>query len=85
MEQNSYLADEELLQAYLTMPKEQREVRFADTARAAELIDRSQRTIQYWIEIGAIQAVAIGSKYKVDLDSLKEYLKKLRADRRFNG
>jgi excisionase family DNA binding protein len=69
-------SDEELLMMYLSMPKKERGELFADTARAAELTDLSQRTIQFWIETGAIRAIPIGKKYQVYLESLGDYLKK---------
>ena len=72
----AYLTDEELMELYLAMPPGQRDKMFADTARAAEITGLTQRTIQFWIEIGAIQAVAIGRKYRVSLESLTGYLKK---------
>jgi excisionase family DNA binding protein len=67
--------DEDLLKMYLKLPKKERRDLFADTARAAELTDLSQRTIQFWIETGAIRALSIGKKYQVYLESLDEYLK----------
>lgn len=69
------LTDEELLELYLSLPKEQREKRFIDTAQAAEITGLSVRTMQSWIESGVVRAVHIGKKYQVDLDSLREYLK----------
>jgi len=69
------LSDEDLLELYLSLSKEQREKRFADTMRAAEITGLSIRTIQFWIENGLVRAVTIGRKYKVDLVSLKEFLK----------
>lgn len=70
------ISEEELLQLYLSLPRQLRGKRFADTASAAELTNLSQRTIQFWIETGAIRAVSIGKKYQVDLDSLVDYLKR---------
>ena len=67
--------DEELLKMYLKLPKKERSELFADTARAAELTNLSQRTIQLWIETGAIRAIPIGKKYQVYLESLGDYLK----------
>lgn len=64
-----------LLEMYLTLPHKQREQRFADTASAAKITGLTQRTIQLWIEFGAIRAIPIGRKYKIDLDSLKAYLR----------
>lgn len=79
---NSSLTTEEsegeggdLLDMYLTLPHKQREQRFADTASAARITGLTQRTIQLWIEFGAIRAIPIGRKYKIDLESLKDYLK----------
>lgn len=69
------LTDEELLDFYLSLPKEQRDENFVETAGAAEIVGLSQRTIQWWIEIGAIRAIFLGGKYKVCLTSLKEYLR----------
>lgn len=68
--------EEDLLELYLTLPKEQREKRFSDTARAAEITGLSIRTIQFWIESGLVQAVNVGRKYRVDLLSLREHLKR---------
>jgi excisionase family DNA binding protein len=65
----------DLLEMYLTLPHKQREQRFADTASAAKITGLTQRTIQLWIEFGAIRAIPIGRKYKIDLESLKAYLK----------
>ena len=66
--------EEDLLRLYLRLPRKERRDLFADTARAAELTDLSQRTIQLWIETGAIRAVSIGRKYWVYLESLDDYL-----------
>lgn len=67
--------DLDLLRLYLKLHKTERGEIFADTARAAELTDLSQRTIQFWIETGAIRAVSIGKKYQVYLRSLDDYLR----------
>lgn len=66
--------NEELLEIYLSLPKERRDARFADTARAAELVGISQRTIQLWAEKDKIRAIYIGGKLKVDLNSVKAHL-----------
>ena len=63
-----------MLELYLSLPKPDRQERFVDTAGAAEITGLSRRTIQFWIEIGAIQAVLIGRRYQIDLHSLKDYL-----------
>jgi excisionase family DNA binding protein len=66
--------DEELLELYLTLPRKKREERFISTAQTAELTGLSVRTIQFWIESGLVRAVSVGKKYRVDTDSLREYL-----------
>lgn len=53
----------------------QRDKRFASTARVAAIVGASQRAIQWWIKVGAIRAVRVGSRHKVSVDSLKAYLK----------
>jgi len=67
--------NEELLELYLSMPRRQREERFADTAQAAEITGLSVRTIQSWIESGVVRAIPVGKKYRVDITSLRGYLK----------
>jgi excisionase family DNA binding protein len=69
------LDGELLLEYYLSLPKNRRDQEFAETARAAEIAELSQRTIQLWIEMGSIQAIFIGGKYKILLESMKTYLK----------
>jgi excisionase family DNA binding protein len=71
----SNLTDEELLELYLSLPPKRRAESFIDTAHAAEITGVSVRSIQLWIEIGAVRAIAVGGKYRVVLDSLKAYLK----------
>ena len=73
--QESDSDSDDLLDVYLSLPHKQREQRFADTASAARITGLTQRTIQLWIEFGAIRAIPIGRKYKIDLESLKAYLK----------
>jgi excisionase family DNA binding protein len=70
------VTNHELLISFLSLTREQREVKFADTAHVAQMTGLTQRTIQFWIEIGAIQAVPIGRKYQISLESLQEYLAK---------
>lgn len=66
----------ELLRTYLSLPKQQREEKFADTAHVAQMTGLTQRTIQFWIEIGVIEGVRVGGKYQVSLEFLQEYLEK---------
>jgi len=66
---------EKLLELYLALPVRKRHEEFAGTAQVAEMTCLSQRTIQFWIETGAIQAICVGKKYQVYLSSLREYLK----------
>jgi len=67
--------DEQLLDLYLSLPEAQRQERFVSTLRAARFVGLSQRTMQLWIECGTIQAVTVGRKYLVDLQSVKKELK----------
>jgi excisionase family DNA binding protein len=76
--QNPYaqVGDDELLRLYLTLSPTERDQRFVDTARAAQIVGLSRRTIQLWVEIGSIRALPIGRKYKVDLNSIKDFLER---------
>jgi len=65
-----------LLEQYLAMPQMLRNQKFPSTALAAAFVGIPQRTIQYWIEIGEIEAVYLGKKWRVNIDSLIEFLKK---------
>ena len=67
--------EDQLLDLYLSLPVRERDQRFVCTKCAAESTGLSVRTIQFWIECGYVQAIFIGRKYRVDLDSLREYLK----------
>ena len=69
------LSDEELLDLYLGLPGKDRDGLFAATARAAEIVGLSQRTIQMWIEIGVLRAILLGGKYKICLRSLRDFLR----------
>ena len=61
---------EHLLQLYLSLPADRREQMFPGTMRAAKLVGLSRRTIQFWVEIGKVEAISVGRKYKVHLESL---------------
>ena len=74
--------DHELLEQYLALSAENRDQKFPNTAYAAHMVGLSRRTIQFWVEIGAVRAVLIGRKYRVSIDSLRDYLKR-RADERW--
>jgi excisionase family DNA binding protein len=63
-----------LLNLYLATPSKQREEEFVSTARAAEVVGVSQRTIQHWIDFGDVSAIRIGKTYRVSRDSLLEFL-----------
>ena len=69
------MADQQLLNLYLTLSPKERSVRFGSTAHCAELVGVSQPTILLWIDSGMIHAVSIGKKYQVDLASVVEFLK----------
>ncbi|HMB53825.1 MAG TPA: helix-turn-helix domain-containing protein [Thermoanaerobaculia bacterium] len=72
---DEWRADEtELIDAYLELPPPVRERRFLDTARAAELVGVSRRTIQLWIDCGAIRALRVGRRHMVLLSTLRSYL-----------
>ena len=68
--------DDQLLDFYLSLSKQQREHKFIDTTCAAEITGLSKRTIQFWIDCGFVRALNIGRKYRIDRDSLREYLTK---------
>ena len=68
------LTDRELLKLYLGAADQERNKLFADTGRAASLTGLSRRTIQFWVETGAIRAIAIGRRYKIYLPNLTWYL-----------
>lgn len=68
------LTDTELLDFYLSLPPMLRAEKFVDTSRAAQITGVSIRTIQLWIESGAVRALVIGRKYRVVLDSLRAHL-----------
>ena len=73
--------NQNLLEDYLALPKKHRDQKFPSTASAATMIGISQRTVQFWVEIGEVEAVFIGRKCRVSIDSLREYLRR-RADER---
>lgn len=68
------LEDAELLSLYLSLPQASREKVFISTVQASEITGVSMRTIQLWIESGAVRAITIGSKYRIVFESLKAYL-----------
>lgn len=68
--------DAELLNLYLSLSPAAREKIFIDTAQAARITGVSVRTIQLWIESGAVRAILVGSKYRIVLDSLKAHLER---------
>lgn len=69
------LTDTELLDFYLSLPPSLRAEKFVTTSQAAQITGVSIRTIQLWIESGAVRAIVIGRKYRVVLDSLRVHLK----------
>jgi len=68
------LTDTELLSLYLSLAPAPREKAFINTAHAAEITGVSMRTIQLWIESGAVRAIVIGRKYRIVLESLRAHL-----------
>lgn len=68
------LTDAELLSLFLSLPPGPREKTFINTSHAAEITGVSMRTIQLWIESGAVRAIVIGRKYRIVLESLRAHL-----------
>lgn len=68
------LTDSDLLKLYLAASDQERIQLFADTGRASDLTGLSRRTIQFWVETGAVRAIAIGRRYEVYLPNLTWYL-----------
>jgi hypothetical protein len=73
--QPSITPTEELLERYLALAGENRDQAFLSTAGAAELTGKARRTIQFWVEIGVVEAVFIGNRCWISVDSLKRYLR----------
>jgi excisionase family DNA binding protein len=61
---------EYLIRLYLSLPADRREQMFPGTTRAAKLVGIPRRTIQFWVEIGKVEAICVGRKYKVHFESL---------------
>lgn len=76
------MTDEELLDLFLRMPIRIRDQQFIDTAKAAEIAGVTQRTIQIWIECRLIRAIRIRKRYRVNRDTLIDYLKRQLAGHR---
>jgi len=70
------LTDVELLGLYLSLSPTSRAEIFVGSAEAAKITGVSVRTIQLWIECGAVRAIVIGRKYKIVLDSLRAHLER---------
>lgn|SRR5262249_2509247 len=68
-------SDDELLQSYLDLPAEERDARFADVSRAAQIVGLSPRTIQRWAKHRHIQAIFIAERYRIEIESLCNYIK----------
>lgn len=65
----------DLLAYYLSLLPAKRNELFLDTASAAERVGVSQRTIQAWIDAGFINAVPVGRKFRVFVESLLNYVR----------
>ncbi|MCI0339240.1 MAG: sigma-70 family RNA polymerase sigma factor [Acidobacteria bacterium] len=59
----------------MTLSENQRDQEFPNIESAAKPTGLSRRTIQFWVEIGAVEAIFVGGKCRVNFDSLKTYLK----------
>ncbi|HEY6331461.1 MAG TPA: helix-turn-helix domain-containing protein [Blastocatellia bacterium] len=68
--------EDRLLDIYLSLSPALRAQRFADTSRAAQMAGVTPRAIQQWVAAGAVQACLVGKRYRVDLESLRKYLKR---------
>lgn len=69
-------AHDQLLERYMALSEEQRKEEFFDTESAAATAGLSRRTIQYWADIGAVEAVFIGRKWWISVESLRDYIKR---------
>ncbi|HEY6329435.1 MAG TPA: helix-turn-helix domain-containing protein [Blastocatellia bacterium] len=74
------LEEGQLLELYLSLNPVQRAARFADTAQAAEMTGVTRRAIQQWVATGTIRGILVGKKYRIDLESLRLYLKQRACD-----
>jgi hypothetical protein len=74
--QPSITAPEDLLERYLALAADDRHREFLSTTGAAEFTGKARRTIQFWVEIGVVEAVFIGNRCWISVDSLKKYLKR---------
>lgn len=72
----------ELLHLYMSLQREQRDALFAGTARAARITGVARRTVQFWVESGYIEAIVIGRKYKISLESLRLFMRSRQSDDR---
>jgi excisionase family DNA binding protein len=64
----------DLVELFWSLPPAERAKQFIGTANAAQQLGISRRTVQTWIELGAVSAVKVGRTYRVFLPSLKTML-----------
>jgi hypothetical protein len=74
--ESGWQSDEELLQHYLDLPAAERDLQFADVLRAAQLTGLSPRTIQRWAKHRCIRAILIAERYRIEIESLYNYIKR---------
>jgi hypothetical protein len=74
--ESGWRGNEELLQHYLDLSAEERDMQFADVVRAAQLAGLSPRTIQRWAKHRHIRAVLVAERYRIEIKSLYNYIKK---------
>jgi hypothetical protein len=74
--ESDWRSDEELLQQYLDLSVAERDLQFADVLRAAQLTGISPRTIQRWAKHRCIRAVLIAERYRIEIESLYNYIKR---------
>jgi excisionase family DNA binding protein len=61
---------------YCSLSPQQRAQLFLSTAEVAAKYGIAQRTVQDWINNGLIDAVKVGKKYQVKLQSVEDYLQR---------
>jgi hypothetical protein len=64
-----------LIDYYFELSDSQRKKYFLDTYDLAKKYGIAQRTVQEWINLGRIEAVLVGKKYKVYLPSFESHIR----------
>lgn len=66
---------DQLVELYFSLSIRERSQQFVNTANSAEILGVSQRTVQYWIEIGELPAVRVGKRYWVHAESARQIIR----------